>query len=250
MHSLVFSYGYVLLPCLYFPFYLYTGNTLLVNRSMPPQATAKDTSPAPPPKGPFAPFWEASGSFAAMVLVLSCSLGWRLPLPRWRQPSWVCPHTALAAVHSLPYAHWEWREGAGEGCGATTTSRAACQSLKVPALAEGNPHLVSAWAVVLRHTCGPFSFSLREMQALGFLTHRAEQPFSHISSSSRLMFRRKCLHKAKYKAALRTGGVSSALPVSSGYENSTSFYCVSSSETGCVSWLGGRTPRWKELLAA
>lgn len=202
MHSLVFSYGYVLLPCLYFPFYLYTGNTLLVNRSMPPQATTKDTSPAPPPKGPFAPFWEAGGSFAAMVLVLSCSLGWRLPLPRWRQPSCELPWLQFTAFPM----HTE------SGVKALEKDVEPPQQAGLPVRAWRYPlwqkatHILCLLGLWCSDThVAPF-LSLREMQALGFLTHRAEQPFSRISSSSRLMLRRKCLHKAKYKAALRTGG--------------------------------------------
>lgn len=199
-----------LLPCLYFLFYLYTGNTLLVNRSMPPQATAKDTSPAPPPKGPFAPFWETGGSFAAMVLVLSCSLGWRPPLPRWRQHSWVCPHTAMAAVHSLPYAH----KGTESGVKALVEDVEPPQEAGLPVRAWSYP----LWQKTIHISCllglrcsdthvAPFLSVSERIQASPWLPHPgAEQPFSHISSSSRLMFRRKYLHKAKYKAALRIDG--------------------------------------------
>ena len=101
--------------------------TLLVNKGMPPKATAKDISPAPPPKGHFSPFWETRGSFAAMVLDLSYSFRWRSPLPRCRQHSWICPHAAMAAFHSLPYGHKPTEsgmKGSGEWCGATTTGRA------------------------------------------------------------------------------------------------------------------------------
>jgi len=53
----------------------------------------------------------------------------------------------------------------------------------------------------------PFlALSERIRPVIGFLTHGVEQPFSHISSASRLMSKWKCLHKAKYKASLSTGG--------------------------------------------
>lgn len=83
----------------------------------------------------------------------------------------------------------------------------ACQSLMPPPLAKGNPHLLSAWASCSDTRVAPFlALSERTRPVVSFLSHGVEQPFSHISSSSRLMFRWKCLHKEKYQASLRIGG--------------------------------------------
>lgn len=193
MYSLNFSYGYVLSVCLpvYTSHFTFILITVLVNRGIPGKATAKAMSPAPPPKG-HSSFWKTRGSFAAMVLVLSYSLLWRplaqldLSLLQWHKPS----DTGT--------------KGSSEGSGATTTGRTGLLEPEAVLFGKINPHLLSV-GVRCSDTCGPFSCSLRTTPVVGFLTHGVEQPFFPTSSSSRLLLRWKCLHKAKYKASLRIG---------------------------------------------
>lgn len=59
MYCLAFSWLciFCLLPCLHFPFYLYSDNTVLVNQGTPPKATSKDISPASSLRGHLSPFF-------------------------------------------------------------------------------------------------------------------------------------------------------------------------------------------------